>query len=104
MTAANKRLTIELVATGIASPVFLVLMILVHAYHVIAVLTVIVTPLGQLLGDWLNRLFPPTGGVWFAPLGNVLLADMILESLLTWILLMTAVKLLQRFVLKRRIA
>src|SRR5580698_10562412 len=98
MTAANKRLMIELIATGIASPVFLLLMILGHFSQVIAFLTVLVLPLAQLLGGWLNQLFPPQGGVWFAGLGNVLLADILLESILTWILLMTAVKLLQRFV------
>jgi hypothetical protein len=102
MTAAKKRLLIELIATGIASPVLLIVMILMRKLLFIGLLTRVVTPLGQVLGDWMNKVSPPDGSAWAAPLGNVLLADMILECILIWILLMTAVKMLQRFVLKRR--
>jgi hypothetical protein len=102
MTAARKRLVIELIATGIASPVFLLLMILARVYKVIAFLTMLVQPIGQLLGDGLNRLFPPQNGAWFCTMGNVLLADVLLELILIWILLMIAVKMLQRFVSNKR--
>ena len=96
MKANTKRLFIELAATAVASPLLLVLLLLIHAFNVLAVLAYPTLPVVKPLANWINALSPPQGSGWFPWLGAAILAEMILLPLWIWILLMILVKLVER--------
>ena len=101
MKANTKRLLIELTATGVASPLLLFLLLLVHAFQAFAVLAYPTVPVANALSGWIQAIDPPQGGGWLPNLGSAILAEIILLPLWTWILLMIGVKLVERFIPKR---
>jgi hypothetical protein len=103
MKPVAKRLLVELAITAIASPLLLLLLIFLRAGNFLSVLATPTLPLVRLLSNWFDTINPPRGG-FLAGLGNAILAEMILLSIWTWILLMVLVELFQRFKPRRETA
>jgi len=96
MKTGTRRLLIELVATAVASPVILLLLLLLHAYTVLAILAYPTLPLLKAVSGWVHVNYPSQGGGWFPGLGEAMLAEVFILPVWTWLLLMILVRLFGR--------
>jgi len=81
------------------------LMIYTHAYEALGIAGWIVWPivmLGLAVSDWINHVFPPQGEGWFEGLGTTVLVEAAFLWLWIWILLMVIVKLIEKFIPRKR--
>ncbi len=101
MSAERKRrLVIELTLTGVASPLVIFLLALMGANQVLGLLAAPGILLGQLIGNWYDRVFPSEG--WFGGLAPVALMDVASTWILIWIVLIAAVSLVERYIHQKR--
>jgi hypothetical protein len=101
--ASASRLLIELAATAVASPAILFVLLLLHAFNVLAFIALPVVSLGRVLSDWIDMKTTQSIGAGLNNSLDVTLGlDLILLLLWTWLLLAILVTLTDRFLLRRK--
>jgi hypothetical protein len=98
----KKRLVLKLVVTAIASPLVILLLLLIHAFDLLAFISFPAIFLGSRISDWIEAKSAQSIG---AGLNNgleiTILVNCILTPLWTWLLLVIIVTLVERFIQRR---
>jgi hypothetical protein len=102
MTDRRKRLIRDLVVTGIAAPLVIVVLIVVHAARGLVWALMPILYLGRAISALIERLFPPQGGGWFEGLGTTLMVDFVLAWIAIWIVLFAMLKLMQKWIDRKK--
>jgi hypothetical protein len=96
MTVGKKRLIRDLVLTGVASPIVLLLLFAVRAARFLMWIVMPILYVGQAITALIWKMFPPQSGGLFAGFGTALVVDLVLAWIVVWIVLFALVKLIQK--------
>jgi len=102
MAGARKRFIRDLVLTGIASPIVLLLLFAVRAARFLMWIVVPILYAGQAITALIWKMFPPQSGGMFAGFGTALIVDFVLAWFVVWIVLFAIVKLIQKCINRKK--
>ncbi|MGA7341075.1 MAG: hypothetical protein WBE72_21480 [Terracidiphilus sp.] len=100
MQEVRKRLIKDLVVTGVASPILILLLAFLGGGWIVISLAMPLNELAIKIGSWIDTIFPPRGG-WFEGAGTYALSILILASFEVWVALFVFARLI-RFQMSRR--
>jgi len=100
--ASGKRLIIELVATCIASPLLMLLLLLVRAGRVLVWIEQATFQFRQAIASQIEKIFPPDDGGWFKGLGTAIIVDFVLTWILLWVVLFAIVRLVEVLIERKK--
>jgi hypothetical protein len=102
MANARKHHIRDLAWTGIASPLVLLLLFFVRAGRFLMWIVLPILYVGQAITGLIWKAFPPHGGGMFAGFGTALIVDFILAWIVVWIVLFAIVKLMQKWMHRKK--
>jgi hypothetical protein len=102
MTEARKRLVNELAATGIASPLLILLLALTRGRMVLFWLASPFFYVARPITIWINTVSPPTGGAWFEGLQTIFEVLFVFVWILVWMILFGGVKLIEKLIYRKK--
>jgi hypothetical protein len=102
MAIARKHRIRDLVLTGVASPLVLLLLFAARAGRFLMWIVVPILYLGQEITALIWRAFPPRGGGMFVGFGTALIVDFVLAWIAVWIVLLALLKLIQKLINRKK--
>ncbi len=101
-TVARKHHIRDLVLTGVASPLVLLLLFAVRAARFLMWIVVPILYVGQAITGLIWKMFPPQSGGMFAGFGTALIVDFVLAWIVVWIVLFVLLKLIQKCINRKK--
>ena len=100
--AGRKRLIVELAATAVAAPLFVVLLVLLHQQMILWWFAWPFLSVTYRIGTWMNSVFPPQGGGWFEDLGAIIVVELLPTLILIWMIMFGVVKMIEKLIKRKK--
>jgi hypothetical protein len=102
MAVARKHRIRDLVLTGVASPLVLLLLFAARAGRFLMWIVVPILYLGQAITAVIWKAFPPQIGGMFAGFGTALIVDFVLAWIAVWIVLFVLLRLIEKLTNRKK--